>query len=454
MPQKFLCIVLLIEGFVTISVEILGIRQLVPFAGSNVIITSLVIGIFLLFLSIGYWRGGQHRQDYKNKLSTNFIVAAGFIGIGLSFPFISLFFVYSYQYFSSLLLLQLSVWLFLTIAPIVYLLGQTIPLTSNLFKDTSRVSTISGNSLFINTLGSFLGAIITSTLLLNYLGVATTVFINTLLLVGLSFYLSEESQSLSKVVTGLVLIWASYVLNLTAEHRQFVKTNNHGNYSVSTEDNSTFLNANFSTMSTLTPSGKASPYIETIKTILFKKLSLTNKEILVVGAGGFSLSAESTFGNHFTYIDIDGDIKLIAEKNLLNGPIKGDFITSDARSYFSRKKKKYDVIISDAYRNANNLPVSLLTQEYYLEVYDHLKLGGLAVFNIIAQPFFDNRFSKTTDNTLSSIFKNCVKYPLSFEKEVANIIYLCKRTTNEGLTTLYTDNLNRASLDQYQAKKF
>lgn len=50
--------ILILEGFVTISVEILTIRQLIPFYGNSVIITSIIIGIFLLFLAFGYWRGG------------------------------------------------------------------------------------------------------------------------------------------------------------------------------------------------------------------------------------------------------------------------------------------------------------------------------------------------------------------------------------------------------------
>ena len=57
--QILLFLIIFIEGFVSVAVEILTIRQLIPFAGSNVVVTSLIIGIFLLFLSIGYWRGGK-----------------------------------------------------------------------------------------------------------------------------------------------------------------------------------------------------------------------------------------------------------------------------------------------------------------------------------------------------------------------------------------------------------
>ena len=59
------------------------------------------------------------------------------------------------------------------------------------------------------------------------------------------------------------------------------------------------------------------PYIEFIKRILFKDLELHDAQILVLGAGGFTLSAEEAHSNYFTYVDIDPKIKSIVEKNFL-----------------------------------------------------------------------------------------------------------------------------------------
>ena len=91
-PLLILLFIVLLEGFVTISVEVLVIRQLIPFVGNNVIVTSLIIGVFLLFLAIGYWRGGQYRSGYRHILLTNFTKAAICLGIGLSYAFTHLFF--------------------------------------------------------------------------------------------------------------------------------------------------------------------------------------------------------------------------------------------------------------------------------------------------------------------------------------------------------------------------
>src|SRR5438045_3352252 len=84
--------ILLLEGFITISVEIVTIRQLLPFYGSSVVITSVIIGFFLLFLALGYYRGGLHRSQFFKKLSKNYCLSLLWIGLGLSYVFIGLFF--------------------------------------------------------------------------------------------------------------------------------------------------------------------------------------------------------------------------------------------------------------------------------------------------------------------------------------------------------------------------
>src|SRR3990167_4593189 len=84
--------IILVEGFVSISIEILTIRQLLPVVGSSVVVTSLIIGIFLLFLALGYKKGGHLKTNLRLTLSINFIIAAIWLGIGLSYLFIISFF--------------------------------------------------------------------------------------------------------------------------------------------------------------------------------------------------------------------------------------------------------------------------------------------------------------------------------------------------------------------------
>ena len=55
-------IVLFMEGFVSVSVQMLALRQIVPFVGYSIAVTSIVITIFLAALAYGYRSGAESRR--------------------------------------------------------------------------------------------------------------------------------------------------------------------------------------------------------------------------------------------------------------------------------------------------------------------------------------------------------------------------------------------------------
>lgn len=484
--------IIICEGFVSVSVEILAMRQLIPFVGSSVIVTSLIIGIFLLFLAVGYWRGGTYKSDFYQTLRRNFIYGSIFIGIGLSYVFAEYFFAITYKLVPHILPI-LTLYLLLIIAPLIYFLGQTIPLTMNLVKQEVCTGATGGKVLFWSTVGSFFGSVLTSLLLMQYLGVALTVCVACsvlLLLVCLlqiMFNLNNKiinnkitdnnstnlanltnctncticnHKNIHSIVVALVLLGIIYIINVGFEKQFFLKTNNYANYQVEHDVDfyhnnhlGKILKINNSYSSYIDDNNYGFSYIELIKKILFKGLKIQDKEILVVGAGGFTLSAESTFGNHFTYIDIDPEIRKVVKKDFLDD-IKGDFIAQDARVFFNHNKKSYDVIVSDVYSNTATIPAELLTVEYFTKVKQALKPNGIAVFNIIAHPLFSDAYSKRINNTLNSVFKNCGIMPLMYDAEnLSNIIYVCHVSDNENDTTVYRDNRNTVNTDMWLGKK-
>ncbi|MDF1827762.1 MAG: fused MFS/spermidine synthase [Legionellaceae bacterium] len=450
----FIFLLLLIEGFITISLEILSIRQLLPFVGSSVIVTSLIIGVFLLFLSFGYYLGGRCNTKHFEKLQLNFSVAACFTGIGLSYAFCHVFFFMGDHIFTQQRLVSLLLYLLIVLAPVVLLLGQTIPITTHFFKQSDTVNKISSHTLFLSTLGSFLGAILTSLVLLNYWGVAESIFFNICLLFMLSLMMAfkRKQRRVIQVLFVTLALGCLYQLNINHERHLFNLTNNYGNYRVQQtaqqQVNTSYLWVNNALMSRIDNKNKSADYIEYVKQLVFHDLGFKNKEILVVGAGGFSFSHENTFNNHFTYIDIDKNIQQLTEKYFLHQPIKGQFVAVDARIFFNQQRHDYDLIFSDPY-NKHNIPSSLLTQEYFENLKQHIKLNGYAVFNIIADPFLRDAYSKRVDNTLSAVFKNCMKHPLNY-RTPSNIIYVCQKNQNESDTSIYTDNHNMSSMDQFR----
>jgi len=447
---NMLFIILFLEGFITISVEIIIMRQLLPFFGGSVVITSIIIGVFLLFLALGYWRGGSYKQDFFKQLSRNFMLSMLWIGVGLSYTLIAGFYYLSIYQIHLSYLPSLVFYLLIVLAPIVYWLGQTVPLTTNLFNQEQRVSHISGRALFLSTIGSFMGALLTSLLLFQYLGVAWTIVINCLLLFILLIYIRVHGElSWGGVLLLLLALLFIQILNVQAENAQFKQTNNYANYRViNSFDFSKIFQINLSNSSMLTADKKGFAYIELLRDILFNKLALQHKKILVVGAGGFTLTAAGTHNNEVLYVDIDPEIKKIAETHFLNQPIQGTFIGQDARSYLHQTNQHFDVILSDVYSHQATIPASLLTQEYFQGLADHLNPGGLLVVNIIANPLFADDYAQIVFNTIHAVFPYCTVIPFNWQKSLANMIYICPKVGKNE--TLYRDDLNTSTLDFFK----
>lgn len=448
--------IIFLEGFVTISLEILTIRQLIPVVGNSVIVTSLIIGVFLLFLAYGYRKGGLYIENYPRRLVNNFTLAAIGLGIGLATVFVEQFFYIVGNVVNHNVLAPLIIYLLLVTAPLVYWLGQTVPITFNLFQAKQRAGALGGRILHISTLGSFLGAVITSVLFMNYLGVAWTIFINFMVLLVLVLLLINVKQDFIRLVALIAFGCVIYGLNIKLEKHFYLLTDSYNNYQVINintlaDNNPTgrVLVINNSPSSYTNDKQQAFPYIEAIRKILFNDLHLTNKNILVLGAGGFTLSAGQDGGNHFTYVDIDKKIAPVVQQNFLKH-INGAFVNADARLFLSSSPKLYDVVVADVYSNEYAIPAHLLTAEYFTAIKEALAANGIVIFNIIATPTFMDSYSKHVDNTIRAVFANCVAMPLSYVERPTNIIYVCKKATNENDKMVYGDNLNRATLEYFR----
>ena len=455
MPNATIIVIVLIEGFLTIAAEVITLRQLIPIVGNSLIITSLTIGIFLLFLALGYHRGGQYKDSLNKVLLRNFVISAAIFGIGLSYKFIYEFFQFSSLYINSNYLISLMVYLLAVVAPLVYILGQTVPITMNLIKHNGNTGEIGGKILFISTLGSFLGATLTALILMNYVGVAWTIFIGficfTVLVITINYY-----YTFNKFIPLSIMIIAgifTYHFNVIYESITRTTSTAYANYNVLhnykfNDIQGKMLVVNNSASSFLTEEMQGFPYIELVKKILFKEINLQNKEILVLGAGGFTISANNKNKNKFIYVDIDKNLKDVVEKEFLR-KINGNLVVKDARLFLKLNNKKFDAIMSDAYNSKLSIPTHLLTREYIQEVYENLKNNGYAVFNIIANHTLKDSYSKTVDNTIRSVFGSCNVIPENYGKPLTNIVYLCHKNSSDQNLAIYSDDLNKSDIDYF-----
>lgn len=462
LPYYTLWLIVGIEGFVSLAAQMLAIRQLMPFVGNTVTVTSLIIGIFLLALAMGYWQGG-HIAQRKGiaKLIRNFILAGTWLGLGLSYVFLECWFLLGQQVLTGNLYILLVLYLLIIVALPVYWLGQTVPIVMNLWESEQRAGVIGGRVLQLSTLGSFLGAVFTSVILMNFLGLGWTVFITSALLFFLAWILAVKRENSFRVTIGLLLLTVCfYWLNVIGSARYFVATNNYAQYhifnSVQVDGKpGKLLSINNSSSSFIAADGTAFRYIEMIKKIVFKDLEVKNQAILVLGAGGFTFSAQEIFGNSILYVDIDPKIKEIVEKHYLSD-IKGNFLGADARVFAQQTTERFAVVIADAYSNKLSIPAHLVTVEFFNAVNSVLLPQGTAIFNMIIDPLLDDPYSIAMDTGLRAVFKDCVSFAKEYGDYAMNVIYVCKRNDKVDMRAIlsksgapyYTDDRNRSTWDQ------
>ncbi len=441
-------LIVLLEGFASVAIEVLSIRQLVPFFGSNTTVTSLIIGFFLLFLAIGYFAGGSFSSKISglgdklhNKIYLNILLATIIFAIGLSYGFMEFFFG-----LIGLSYIGLCAYLLLVISPISFFLGQTLPLMSNYFS-AINFGHANGKVLFLSTVGSFLGSIATTTLLMRYLGVGyTIIFLLSILFLTL-ILVSLLPTTKSKIIPNIFLAFSVLFLGGVINYPQqqfFAYSNEYSNARISNPTPTTklmHLNNSFSSKVQYDKSTfeQNFEYINLVKRILFSELKMEGKNILILGAGGFTLSDNlpEHIQNEFIYVDLDRDLKKLSEEHFLHSKkINGQFIARDAIAFLHENNAKHDVVMLDVYTNKFTIPKNMLTMESFELMRRNLNKDGIFVANIIMEPFLQDSYSKIIDNTIRSVF-DCSSIPVGniSINSLVNMVYFCKNKQEKYIST-------------------
>lgn len=433
------------EGIASLGIEILTLRQLVPVAGTSIPVTSTAIGLFLLFLAVGYYFGGKVETHYLEKVGRNFFLAGLWSGVSLSTVVATLF-------FGNQMPVMLQLWLYLLVcmAPPVYWLGQTVPILSNLFKSTSK-GEASGTALFFSTMGSFLGSVSLSLLLMRYLGVSPTLFLISISLVilGLNMY---EVRKLSVILLffSAVAIFLSVFINLVAPRGYFISQTAYADYRLFSDDKQKYFLVNQQAASGVNKDGSNFPYIEKIRNTI-NQLGVKNQEILVIGSGGFTLS-QSGNPNRYLFVDIDPDIsKAVLSSGFLK-QINGQVISEDGRAYLRQMhsiNKKYPVVVIDAYTSRTSMPSQLATSEFHREILSVLPDDGVVIYNLIFDPLLKTAFAQNSLATIQSVFGSCGINVMDYQEALSNVIIVCSASSARQKAALYNDEKNNVSFDLF-----
>ncbi len=472
--------------------ELLAIRLLVPFAGSGVEVVAIVISAVLLPLAAGYHVGGMRYQkllseskrlsahppspdkaaggrvaaaaalpgavSIRRLLLRNLLSALVILVCTLSYFFIHLLFAVMEVLGITHTLLQAAIYSVCFLVYPVYLLAQTVPLVMHYFS-RGEISRVAGRLLFISTVGSFLGSVFATIVLMNTVGVHLTAVITIGLLTLAVFLLSGWRRRWFDKLIALLALGAMVFLNSPDMMARFniVAQNAYNTVMITADEHARemWLNHSRSAKFSADPNQRY-PYIRFIEQAALDNLP-PGKSVLVIGAGGFGLGWENT-DNPFTFVDIDPDLKELAEKHLLPGALHDNkrFVAQSARAFLEHTDKRFDVIIVDVYTNEYAIPMETTTREFWQSIDAHLNHDGILIANIIGHASFRDRFSGRIANTFDHVFPHHFRQVLqpvdlwAPQDPLVNILFVHKKNNHSDDRTIYTDDLTTHSLDRYR----
>lgn len=449
LSRGILVLLVFLNGYVSLSLELAILRQLSFYVGSSAVITSIIMAIFLGFMSLGYFIGESSRiSDTKIRtiLTASFLFIACLSVVAASFPLITTYFSWMYQGGVTSGALQTFIYSLIFLSSGPFLFGFNTTLLSRGLHLYNHNCT--GRVMAWDTIGSVFGSIATTLILMPFLGVNNTVILITCLSVICALFLMRTWWVW--VISLLVLAMSGCInSNLYQIRRYGILVNNaNSTISISEYESQRVLYMNGLAMSVYDRrDGTTADYVNYINDNFIYNLPRDKHyKILVLGAGGFTLGLKDTY-HDYTFVDIEHTLKDISEKYFLGSKLTPNkhFVVADASQFLKNSDTKYDFILLDVYSNSFQVPENFITQEFMLRLKSCVAPNGVIVMNMITSPEFEDKYSRVFDNTFHSVFTHNASRqvigafnPWNASDGASNVIYVYYNIDNDG--RIYTIN--------------
>ncbi len=440
--QSWLLILLVfVEGACSLTLEITASRLLAPYFGTSLFTWANVIGLILLYLTLGYYLGGRLADRYP-RVGLLYALSIGAAFLIAFIPYIarpimalsqSSFSTYSIGVFygslvGTLLLFALPVMLLSCVAPFAIRLQ---------IDKVGHAGNLAGKLYAISTAGSMVGTFLPALVLIPTIGTYHTLFVCALvlLLTALAGFLLSTGGGFSSfahwrvslrllaILLLIPMVWS--ILAIQGPIKQadgsapggILLTERESAYNyiqVVQEGNETqlILNEGVGIHSIYDPQNilTGGPWDYFMDAPYFNNPPFTQDQIqsiCVIGLGAGTIARDMTAAYGPIPIDgveLDGEIVNLAHQYFHMSEPNLHVIVQDGRYYLSTTQKKYDEIAIDAYQQPY-VPFQLATHEFFQEVRSHLTPTGVAVINA-GRTNTDYRLVEALAQTMRSAFPN------------------------------------------------
>jgi spermidine synthase len=436
LKKRYLYITVFFSGMTALAVELSASRLIGNVYGSSNLVWASVIGLILIYLTLGYWLGGKLADRFPTLKAFYRILMWSSLTVGLV-PMISRpilrFTANAFDQLQIPLLAGAFVTILILFIIPVTLIGMASPFALRLaIKDAESAGKTSGRISAVSTLGSFIGTFLPVMVLIPLIGTYRTfLLLSSILMVvatiGFLVYVDLKSWlKFAWMPIVLILLWVFGTQGVDKATENLVyETESSYNYIQVIEDvgfRYLRLNEGQGVHSVYHPEvlNYNGPWSQVLTAPFFNPAphSLDSvKKIAIVGlaAGTTARQANVVFDD----LQIDGfeiDPKIVEvgrdyfEMTASNLTVH----VQDGRWGLAHTQERYDVISIDAYR-APYIPWHMTTVEFFRIVYDRLTEDGVMVINIGRSPL-DRTLVNDLSTTISAVFPSLfvVDLPDSF----------------------------------------
>jgi len=423
--SRMLYALVFVAGMTTLAVEMAAARLLAPWFGDSLPIWASLIGLILVYLSLGYWLGGR-LADRSPRSATLYrlCVGAGFL-IGLipvaSRPVLRLAAVGFARLDAVLLAGPLAAVLLLLAAPVT-LLGCVSPFAIRLLlRDPQRGGATAGRIYALSTLGSLVGTFLPVLVTIPNLGTRNTFYLFAVLLLLTAWaglLLTSGRRALPYILLLLIILllaWATGGGVIKADEELVYETESPYNYIQVLRWGPGLrlkLNEGYGVQSVYNPEGELTDGIWDYFLIapFFSPAPYDEgqvRSLCLVGLAGGTVSKlySRAYGSiSMDGVELDPAIIDVGRRYFAMNEPNLHVVAADGRAFLARLPagQRYDVIAVDAFRPPY-VPFHLATREFFELCQAHLSEQGVVAINA-ARVRGDERLVEALAATMQTVF--------------------------------------------------
>lgn len=460
MKKHYLYVTVFFSGVTALAVEMSASRLIGNVYGSSNLVWACIIGLILIYLTLGYWLGGKFADKHPDFQTFYRLLMWASLTVGLV-PMVSRPLLQASANAFDELQIPLLVGAFITVLVLfiipVTLIGMVSPFALKLaLKDARRAGKISGRISAISTLGSFIGTFLPVMVLIPLIGTYRTfLFFSSLLMliatIGVLMYAGFKHwlrYSWMPVVLILLWVFGAQGTDKTTENMIYETESSYNYIQVIEEDSYRYLRLNegqgMHSVYHETELNYYGPWSQVLVAPFFNEgealdISVDRIAILGLAAGTTARQATAVYGDvPIDGFEIDAKIVEVGQEYFDMNQTNLNVFIQDGRWGLTYSDEVYDIISVDAYRPPY-IPWHMTTVEFFQEVYDHLTDDGVMVINI-GRSTQDRTLVNDLGTTINQVFPTIfvMDVPDSFN----SILFATKQEGSwENLLTNYNQLL-------------